>query len=175
MDTQFPGLPQINEERKLGFRPESVACFLHDRKLLFVSKRAYGVWLLPQETINNSEDPRDALIRGMVNELGEDFVSKCNPDFIYLGEDKAEFGPKKQGLEDLKTDEGAVVTMKGKKYYFYAIKTDFGDLDLTKTKFDDYVWLEQDPALFIANRIQQPSKKVVTLKVLEMLKSRELI
>jgi 8-oxo-dGTP pyrophosphatase MutT (NUDIX family) len=164
----------LEQTRKSGFRPVVVACFVNNKNVLMVYKAKHKLWQLPQGGIENGETISQALCREMKEELGRDIVAK-EKDFVYLGEDALTFSAKIQGSRELKTDDGADVLMKGKKYFFIAVKNKLKDLDIRATEFDGYDWLDFESACKLAEKIYQPGKKRVTLEALNLLRENKLI
>ncbi len=114
-----PTLEKLDQYRKEGFRPGVVACLVHNKTVLLVYKKDYKLWQLPQGRIDNKEEPKEALRRMMVEELGEDFAKKVNyEDIKYIDEDRMEFKPGRHEVEKLADDAGNEVNMLGKVYIF---------------------------------------------------------
>ena len=170
-----PTLKLLDEERKRGFRPGVIVSFIKDQKLLFLLKKEYKMWQLPQGAIENKETFEKTLKREMTEELGKDFVAKCEKKYIFFGEDETEFIPEKYGLTELKNDKGEDVLMKGKKYYFLAVNAKIDTLDISKTLFDDYIWLTYDQGVFISKRMYQASKRRIVAKILDLLRAEKMI
>ena len=164
-----PTLKQLDTLRQTGFRPQVVGCFVNDRRILLVFKKKHRLWQLPQGGIDNCEKPEDALIREMTEELGEDFLAAAGQKYTLLGEDQVEFPRQTKGLRQLTTDDGEEITLKGKHYFFYAIPTQTTKINLNQTEFDDYVWVNYKPAIFLAGKIYQHGKRRVTEKALSLL------
>lgn len=163
-------IDEIDNIRQSGFRPQVVGCFLKDKKILFLYKKEHDLWQLPQGGIYNRETIEKAIIREMSEELGEEFVNHAKLQEI-IGADAVEFPEQTKGSRELKSDDGQTIFMKGKKYFFGVINTDILDLDINKTEFKDYKWLDFDDALALAGMIYQRGKKRITLGVLNKLQS----
>lgn len=167
-------LQEIDQIREKGLRPQVVGCFLYQKKILMVYKKKYKLWQIPQGGVDNQENLEQALIREMKEELSKIFVEASVITNI-IGEDKIEFLPKKFGTKELKNDQGKNILMKGKKYFFITLAVNNPDLELQKTEFDDYRWLNYSQAKKIADKIYQPGKKRITLKILKLLKESQLL
>lgn len=168
-------LEQLDEVRKTGFRPSVVACIVCNKKVLMVHKKEYEMWMLPQGGIANGETMVKALAREIVTELGADFYKKCKSEMKLLGEDQVEFLPEKQGKDELKTDDGHLYKMLGKKYYFCAVECSDENLDVKNTQFDDYHWFELAPGMFIAKKMKQPGKRRTTSNALTLMQAAGLV
>lgn len=83
--------------------------------------------------------------------------------------------PGKTKETEITTDEGTAVKMMGKKFYFFAIKTETKDIDIKETQFDDYLWCKAKAAVYIAGTIHQPGKRRVTAKIISLLKDAKFI
>ena len=168
-------LRQIDNVRKKGLRPQVVACFIYEHKLLMVYKKKYDLWQLPQGGIDNNEYVEQTLFREMKEELGEKFIKQIDNRALYLGDDQIIFPPKTQGSRNLRTDAGKMVEMKGKKYYFYAIEANKPKIDLRQSEFNDYKWVNYAQGINLAKTIYQKGKKRITLKALDLLKEQKII
>ena len=168
-------LVEIDKIREKGFRPQVVGCFLNNGRLLIVYKKEHDLWQLPQGGIDNHETMEEALVREMIEELGEKFVVSGNEYISLIAEAKVEFPANKQDARNLQTDSGDAVTMKGKKYFFLAAVAFNTNIDIKDTEFDDYKWVSYDEGMILAGKIYQKGKKRVTLKVLNKLKELALI
>lgn len=168
-------MQQIDEIRKTGFRPGIVCAIINNRQILFLYKKEYGLWVLPQGSINNKELPKDAIFREIEEELGTEFLKECIGSFLILGEDKVEFTPDKYDVKELYSDAGAKLRMIGKHYYFYAVESKTQELDIKKTEYDDYFWLQYFPAHFLSQKIYQPGKRRIMVKCLSLLKEAKLL
>jgi 8-oxo-dGTP pyrophosphatase MutT (NUDIX family) len=164
----------LDQVRKMGFRPVAVACFVANKKLLMVYKAEHKLWQLPQGGIENGETIGQAIRREMKEELGQDIGTR-DKDFVLLVESLLEFPAQMHGSRELKTDEGSEIKMKGKKYFFIAVKNKLKNLDVRKTEFDGYDWLDFESARKLAEEIYQAGKKRITLEALNLLKERKLI
>ncbi len=167
-----PTLDQLNTIRKSGFRPNIVTCLLYESKILFLYKKEYNLWMLPQGGIDNEENPEEAVVREMKEELGDPFVEQVESDPEYVCSNVIEFPPQTRGNKDLETDGGKEVFMKGKVYFFYAWQTPSDDLDIEKTEFDDFKWLEFNNAVVTASKIYQKGKQRITTKALFALRDK---
>jgi 8-oxo-dGTP pyrophosphatase MutT (NUDIX family) len=173
---ESPKLDELEKIRKLGLRPEIVGCFVNDlKKILFVYKKEHKLWQLPQGGIENDELAEQALEREMTEELGMEFISACSRPFVFIGTDKIEFEPSRYGVKELKLTTGEEVLMKGKVYFFYAIKAGNVELDISKSEFDDLFWLDYKSAIYLMNQVTQTGKKRVSLNILNVLKSSDII
>lgn len=170
-----PTKETLDELRQEGFRPSVIICCINDKKVLMLHKKDYGIWMFPQGGINNDEDLNDAIFRQLEEEMGEEFVKNCDEDVIFFGDDQIEFLPGKHDNKKIVTGEGLEVDMIGKKFYLYAVACKKKDIDIKKTDFDDYFWLEYKPAMFLARKIYQRGKSRVTTKIIDLLKKEKLI
>ena len=168
-------LTQIDKVRQEGFRPDVVGCVLNDKKILLLYKAEYKLWLFPQGGIKNNETPQTALHREMSEELGEEFIAQCQKPYSYLGDDKMEFTPDKYDMDELFLDSGDKVKMIGKAYLFYILNSQTQNLDIAKTEFDEYFWLEYHSAGFLVSKIYQSGRRRIMTKVLNLLKDKGLI
>lgn len=169
-------LETIDEIRKSAYRPQVVACFIYNKKLLFVYKKKYNLWQLAQGAIDNEETIEDAVVREMTEELGGDFVNASDMENIQVvGDDEITFPEETQGSRELKTDAGEKVFMLGKRYLFIAIPTENDALNIHDTEFNDSKWLDYDESLELASHIYQKGKKRITLKIIESLRALDLI
>ncbi len=166
---------QIDAVRQKGFRPGVVGCFLHDKKILLLYKKEHNLWQLPQGGIENGETIERAFSREMSEELGAEFVKSTGGEIAYVAEDKVEFPLKKQGDRDLQTDDGQPIKMKGKKYFFVCAYRLDPQINIEETEFDDFRWVDFDAGIKLAEKIYQKGKQRITLKILNKLKSLDLI
>ena len=171
---RLPSLKEIDIIRKSGFRPQVVGCFLNDKKILFLFTEKYNLWQLPQGGIDNKETIKQAIIREMTEELGEEFVATSKINSL-IGDNQVEFPNHAQNSRELKTDAGDNIFMQGKKYFFVAIDINIADIDINKTEFDDYKWLDYENAMELSKTIYQHGKQRVTADVLEKLHSADLL
>ena len=171
-----PSIQEIDEIRKQGFRPQVVGCFLNNKKLLFIFDKKYNLWQLPQGGIDNLETVDQAFGREMIEELGEIFIKTNDTGSISLiGEDQVMFPTTTQGSRDLKSDNGEVIFMKGKKYFFLTSIANNPDIDIESTEFDDYKWVSFSEGLALTDKIYQKGKQRITMKVLNILKESNLL
>jgi len=167
-------LPEIDAIRKSGLRPQVVGCFVHDKKILFVYKKEYDLWQFPQGGVDNGETVEKACDREMAEEVGEVFASKTVKGGV-VGEDQIVFPNETQNTKALATDDGTPVFMRGKKYFFMALKAESPDFNVEETEFDDYRWLDYADALDLASSIYQSGKRRITLTALKILHEKGLI
>jgi len=165
---KLPSLDEIDQIRKSGFRPQVVGYFLNDKKILFLYKKEYNLWQLPQGGIDNQESIEQATTREMVEELGKEFVSSIKINSL-IGDNQVEFPNQTKNSRELKTDSGEDIFMKGKKYFFIAIDTGIADLNINKTEFDDFKWLDYNNAIKLSKTIYQRGKQRVTVDALNKL------
>ncbi len=170
-----PDLAQLNEIRKLGFKPGIVGLVMRDNKLLFFFKKEYGIWMFPQGSLNNNETLEDGLNRKMAEELTEEFYKTCTTNNELIHIEEMEFANPKASSEVIKIDDGQEYALKGKVYFFYKIDTQTEHLDIEKTEFDDYFWLDYKAAKYITDRMNIRNKAKIIEKVLEKLKTAEYI
>lgn len=159
----------IDQIRNQGLRPQIVGCFVNDQKILFLFKKEYDLWQLPQGGIDNKETLEQATKREMIEELGNNFISQCDKNYELIGEDTISFPPSTQGTRELINDEGKKIYMKGKEYFFMLINSRKTDLEIKETEFDDYKWLSYDEAIKLTDSIYQTGKKRITAKILNLL------
>ena len=171
---QLPSLEEIDKIRESGFRPVVVGCILNDKKILFLFKEEYKLWQLPQGGIDNQESIEQAMIREMIEELGDKFAASMKINSL-VGQNQVEFPDKAKNSRNLQSDAGEEIFMKGKKYFFIAVDTDVADLNVMETEFDDFKWLEYDNALYLAKTIYQRGKKRVTVDALNKLHNSGLL
>ncbi len=171
---QLPTLEEIDEIRKTGFRPQVVACFLKDKKILFMYKKDYHLWQIPQGGIDNGEELEEAVVREMKEELGGDFIKNIEIDLL-VRRNAIEFSMDKWNLRDLRTDDGQRVLMKGKEYFFMTINAGIIELDIDQTEFDDYKWLDYEESLETTSTIYQTGKKRITEDLINVLHELELL
>ena len=169
---QSPSLEEINEIRKTGFRPQVVACFLNNKRILFLFNEEYDLWQFPQGGIDNNETVETAIAREMKEELGSDFVENIEIGAV-IKRDLIEFPRNNWDSRILKTDEGMEILMKGKEYFFVVIDTKNEELDIKQTEFNDYKWASYEEALEITEKIYQKGKKRITKDVLRKLREME--
>ncbi len=167
-------LEQIDNIRQEGLRPQVIGCILHDKKILFVYKKKYKLWQLPQGGIDNKETIEQATLREMSEELGTDFTKSFQIDEV-IGDDTLIFPKHLHGSRNLQTDSGEEKLMLGKKYFFIPIQTTTPELDITKTEFNDYKWLNYEEALLTTNSIYQKGKQQLTQKIITLLHKKNLL
>lgn len=165
---------KMEQIRKQGYRPVVVACFINRQKVLMFYKLKHKLWQLPQGGIEAGETASQALRREMKEELGRDLIKK-NDKMIYLGADMVGFPSQTQARRELKTETGGNIRMRGKKYFFVAIQDKLANLDITKTEFDQYRWVDFEAAIKLADKIYQYGKKRITVNALQLLKQKNLI
>ena len=163
-----PTQKELEDLRKLGFRPEVVACFIYDHKVLFVDKKDHHLWQLPQGGIEPGETPAEAIKREMTEELG-DFAKKQKLDPTYVGQDQIEFSARNRPDEEITTSKGEKVKIIGKTYFFYAVPSATEKVDTSKTEFNDYLWATYPVAKTLASQIYQKNKAKITTGCLEAL------
>jgi len=171
---QFPSLEEIDKIRKSGYRPQVVGCFLNDKKILFLFKKKYSLWQLPQGGIDNQESIEQAVNREMAEELGKKFAASIKIISL-VGHNQVEFPDKTKNSRDFKTDGGEKIFMKGKKYFFIAVDMDVADLNINETEFDDFKWLNFDNAIKLSETIYQRGKQRVTVDALNTLHNSGLL
>lgn len=165
-------LEKLDDIRKKGLRPQVVGCFIHDKKVLFVFKKKYDLWQIPQGGIDNKENLKDALNREMSEELGTDFASNIGDEYEIIGEDEMYFPQHVQGARELLTDDGSAVLMLGKYYYFVVSEVKKSKLDIEATEFDDYKWVSYDEAQDLIDKIYQPGKRRITIESVNQLQNK---
>jgi putative (di)nucleoside polyphosphate hydrolase len=168
-------MTELDVVRKNGLRPTVVCCALNDNKVLFLFKREYNIWLMPQGGVLLAETLEEALFRELTEELGSLFVQNCAQEVSFVGEDSAEFFPKDVPQEDIDAKIGKGAEMKGKHYYFLAVSQTETSIDLGATQFDDYFWLDYTGATRLVGLMRQRKKKAVLLKILDLLRDQGLI
>lgn len=171
----MPTPQELNEDRKLGFRPSVVCCVINENKALFLFNKEYSFWMFPQGGIGNGEDPEKCLFKSLEEDFNKVFVADLVKEVLYIGNELVEFAPGKHNISELKTDDGESVEPKGKKYYFYAIYKATPDVDLTGTPYSECYWLGHKAGSFLSAKIPQKGKKRITLKALDLLKEKGLL
>ncbi|OGC46350.1 hypothetical protein A2V49_03585 [candidate division WWE3 bacterium RBG_19FT_COMBO_34_6] len=166
----IPSLQQLNDIRKEGFRPGIVACIIFEKKIVLFFKKDYNLWQLPQGRINNKQTVIDSIKTTLKEELGADFIGHLTiSDYKIIDVDRMEFKPGKHELEKLFDDDGREINMVGKVYYFCIIESDSPQMDIKKTKYDEFHWMDYHKANFIAQRIYQKGKKRITGNIINKL------
>jgi 8-oxo-dGTP pyrophosphatase MutT (NUDIX family) len=169
-------LEDLDSDRREGFRPSVVGCFLNSGKILFVYQKIHNLWQLPQGGVDNKETLVDAFKREMSEELGSEFVKQTSFKPTLISTDKIEFPPDKQGLRELKTDSGTEVTMKGKKYYFLYATSSSTNLNFSSNEeYSESKWANYEEAQDLAKTSAQGGKLRITSAVLEALKDKGLL
>lgn len=168
-------LQYFDSLRADGLRPQIVACFLRDKKILFFFKKDHDLWQLPQGGIDNRENIEKAFVREMIEELGKNFLQHSEITSINLThEAKIDFSEDKWNVKELFTDEGTPVSMRGKNYFFLAIEIENPEIKIGETEFDDFRWCSYDEAVDLSQKIYQKGKKRITLEALSVLKDNKL-
>ncbi len=169
-----PSLEDLDALRKQGLRPSVVGCFLNDKKILLVYQKSFNLWQLPQGGIENKQTLNDSFDKELSEEITEDFV-KQHKDLKLVGTDKIEFPPSKQGLRDMKTDEGENVVMKGKYYYFMVTEVDNPNIVIDATEFSEYKWLNFEESYKLIKDTNTGGKLRVYTQLLHLLKEKDLL
>lgn len=172
---ESPTLEQINELRRRGFRPSVVSCFIHERKVLLFFKQEYSVWMFPQSGIENKQTPEEAIKKGIGEEIDETLIENSEGNYELFYRKDLVFAKSRQGLNELETDEGDKVHMKGKFYLFYAINVANPAFDIEKTDFDDYFWLDHQKAKYLTYNKNLSNKKLIVAKAIDLLKEQDFI
>lgn len=155
--------------RKKGLRPVVVACIVSQKRILFVYKKAYSLWLLPQGGIEPKETPENAIKRELSEELGS-FAKKIDYRSLrVITQDKIYFPKEHQGKRELYTKEGDSVFMKGKLYYLVRLYAKTRDLDITESEFEKYRWVTLEESQNLVRHIYQKGKQRITKKALLIL------
>lgn len=162
---------KVNKYRLQGYRPVAVGCFVSEKRVLMLYKDKYRLWQFPQGGIENLETPKQALIREMNEELGQDIASSIK-EIKVIGESRVKFPQAAYRQRELKDDHGQLIFMKGKYYLIFAVKTTLTDFDISQSEFNQYVWADYDQASKIAESIYQGGKKRVTVHCLKLLKEQ---
>jgi 8-oxo-dGTP pyrophosphatase MutT (NUDIX family) len=169
-------LENFDALRNRGLRPQVVACFLKNKKILFFYKREHDLWQLPQGGIDNQESIEQSFVREMSEELGNKFLQNCEITSLRIVHENQIYFPKdKWDLKELSTDAGKPVSMRGKKYFFLAIEIGNPAVEIRETEFDDCRWLTFEEATRISEKISQTGKRRITLDVLNALKFNKLL
>ncbi len=171
-----PTIKKLDEVRLTGYRPTVVVCFVNARKTVLFFKKEYRLWLLPQSGIDAKDSPEKSAGKLISEELGANYLKKCEKSLEYLGEDQVEFLPEKQTGEEMELSDGSKkIKIVGKHYYFYAVNVNTDEVTLSDTIYDEYYWLESKPALALSSKIYQPGKRRITMKAINLLKEKNLV
>ena len=165
-----PTKSEINQIRNEGFRPQAVACILHDKKILFLYKKEHELWQFPQGGIDNGEDLEMAFFREMTEELGGEFVKSFGKNWLYFGDNEIIFSAQEQNLRELRGDDGQEIAMRGKRYFFILVQAGSAQFAVSNSEFDDYRWLSLEDGVSLCAGIHQKGKKRIMLKALEQLR-----
>ena len=92
-----------------------------------------------------------------------------------VGKDALVFPESKQGSRELQTDSGEEIFMRGKTYFFMVLKSHTEELDITKTEFDEYMWLPYDQAKRLAQNIYQTGKRRMTCTILDKMHELDIL
>ena len=168
-------LEQIDDIRRRGFRPQVVGCFVNNGNVLFLYNKEYDLWMFPQGGIKNGEDLKRAINREMSEELGDNYIKLEIVDMKLIGEDSIVFPARQQNTRQLKTDSGEEIFMQGKHYFFIVINTKDMEMDINKTEFDEYVWVNYEKSQEICDSIYQKGKQRMTKEILDLLGKDNLI
>lgn len=163
-------------DRKNGLRPGVVACIINkEQKILFCFSSKHQIWEMPQVEIRESEDLKDALKRGVEEELGQEFTqSLFVPPNPLIVTNQIIF-PRETIEGKMLLVEGEEVPMIGKKYYFCLVAQTVGDIEPEKIEYSDFKWLSFEEGLKIIQSIPQRGKKRILGEAFEVLKRSELI
>lgn len=180
MEIKEPTLEELDTLRKHGFRPEVVGCLINNKQVLFLYDEEWQIWQFPQGGVETGETVGDALNREMKEELGEDFVQKCDKCIVIghcrlIGEDHVDLPPFAKTEKKVTTSDGKEIPMAGKEYFFYAVATASQEIDINKTDFDNKAWLSFDDAVKLTNTIKQNGKRRITQHAVAMLKENGLV
>ena len=169
-------LEQLDRLRRLGFRPQVVLIFIHGRKVFFFYRKDHRLWQFPQGGIDNGELPREAILREIEEEIGENFSKGIKEKNVYFLDDSLITFPRRLwGSKDLVTDDGEKIILKGKRYFIYVITTNIEKMKLDDSEFDDSQLLSYDDALRLARSVYQKNKREIILGILRKLKNVDLI
>ena len=166
---------EIDDIRKSGYRPQIIGISVHNQRVLFVYHKEYKLWMFPQGGIDNGENLETAFWREMDEELGSEFVKQFDRKLNFILEDQSTFPPEKQGSRSLKTDKGQEIFMRGKVYFVIAAEAGAEELDISKTEFDDYKWVDYAQAQDLIDSIYQRGKQRITREIVDQLKTKNLI
>jgi len=168
-------LVELDALRQKGWRPQVVGCFLYKKKVLMLFAKKFNLWQFPQGGIENRQTIPQAFADEMIEELGGMFFATTDKKMIYLLTDEVAFPPSTKTKTILTTDDGQVMNLVGKRYYFFASQAQDPDIAIKKTEFDDYRWLAYDEARQMAMAIRQAGKQRVTLAAIETLADLDLL
>ena len=168
-------LKEIDEIRKKGLRPQVVCFCVNEGSVLLLHKSEYKMWMVPQGGIDNKESAEKAIYRELSEELGSTFIDSIVGKPVYLGEGEVAFNEKLYGDRDLETDSGEKIVMKGKKYFYFAVEINSKNVKIEKVEFDDLFWLDYQAARYLLEKTKQLNKKLLNVKILDILKDKLLI
>ncbi len=171
----LPTLSDLDSIRLTGFRPTVVGCFLHNQQILLVHHKKHNLWQLPQGGVENKHTLPSAFTQKMSQELSAAFLDSFTPTLTLISQDKIEFPPDKQGGDQLATDSGEKLTMKGKHYYFLTTPCDPAKLQAPTPEYDDLLWFNFDQAVKTLKSGTTGGKLRITLNALEQLKQANLL
>lgn len=173
----LPTVEYIDLIRKNGFRPEAVSVCIFEKKVMFLFKAEYQLWGLSQGGIQVGEDLETALWREVKEELGSQFLEQScsNKEFQFFMEDKITFPTEKQNKNELITEDGDVVWMRGKHYFFSLIHCIDTHIDMEESEFDNAIWVNYADAQDLLETIYQKGKKRQIGKVIEFLYKNNII
>lgn len=167
-----PSHDQLDTLRHEGFRPTIVGCIIKNKKILLCHHQKHNFWQLPQGGIDNFETLESAFATKMSEELGVSVPAPLKD--TYLGDDRIEFPPDKANQE-FYTNTGKTIQMKGKQYFFLAVK----DLDFyfknSSPEYDQIKLFSYDEAVKNIKTTNRGGKLRITLNLLTRLKDKDLI
>lgn len=168
-------IEHIDDVRKSGLRPQIVCFFVNEGDILLFYKSQYKIWMTVQGGIENEETIKEAIDRESGEEVGLEFLVHLTGKPVFLGEGQVEFRKDLQGGRELMTDLGEEIDMKGKKYFYFAVKLDTKDISFKEIEFDDYFWLNYEAACYLIEKGKQVNKKILNLEMLEKLNDKKLL